>query len=495
MSPTRIMVVEDEFIVAKDLRSHLEKQGYEVTSLHGTGESALQAARGENPDLVLIDIVLAGELDGVQTAAELRRTMGIPVVFLTAYSDEETIKRAKATEPYAYLLKPFESRELGVAIELALYKARMEEKLKKSEALYRTLLQETREGIMVIQEGSAKFANQRMLALSGYSGEELALVPVEELIHPDDRDRVVSCFMNWNEGRMPSADLSFRAINRHGVTRWVETNQARIDWQGAPGLLIFFRDITERKQLEAQNMRIRKLQSLAIVAGGVAHDFNNILMGILGSSEMALEDLDPESPLYEEVKSIHGLANRAVEITRRMVEYTGKVLVTPQDVDLNQVLRGCEAIARAGLPPGALLELDLDPEQPQVEGNASQLQQVALALIANAAEALGQIPGGRVLVRTKSTSCDQAFLRSTYVYEDQEPGRYAMLEVVDNGSGIARGDRDRLFDPFFTTKFTGRGLGLATVMGVVRAMKGAIQLESEPGRGSCFRIYLPVVTE
>ena len=132
---------------------------------------------------------------------------------------------------------------------------------------------------------------------------------------------------------------------------------------------------------------------------------------------------------------------------------------------------------------------------PEVIGSASQLQQVALALISNAAESLEGKPDGKVLVRTKSIDCDQAFLQSTYIYEEQEPGGYVMLEVADNGSGIPESDRDRLFDPFFTTKLLGRGLGLATVLGIVRAMKGAIQVQSETGQGSSLRLYLPMAPD
>ena len=346
MSPTKIMVVEDEFAVANDLRSQLEKQGYQVTSLRATGEDALKAAPEERPDLVLMDIVLAGEFDGVETAEKLREAMGVPVVFLTAYSDQETIERAKAIQPLAYILKPFDDRELSVAIELAVYKARMEARLKKSEELHRTLMNNTNEGILVIQEGSVKFANHRMLALSGYSAEDLAVMPIRELIHPADRAMVQNLFNGWDENHPPAIMLSFRAVTAEGLTRWVETNQVRIDWQDNPALLLFFRDITERKQLETQMMRNQKLQSLAIAAGGAAHDYNNILMGILGNSEMILEELEPESHLREEMESIRNLANRAVELTKRIVEFTGKAWVDAQNVNLNQVLRESETIAR-----------------------------------------------------------------------------------------------------------------------------------------------------
>jgi two-component system cell cycle sensor histidine kinase/response regulator CckA len=492
VSPTKIMVVEDEFIVAKDLRTHLQNQGYQVTSLHSTGEDAIEAARRERPDLTLMDVVLAGSLDGVQTADILGREMGIPVVYLTAFSDDKTIQRAKATEPFAYLLKPFDARELGVAIELALYKARMQAELRQSEQRYRTMMENTHEGVSVIQDGTVKFCNQQLTDMSGYSAQELAEMPILAPVHPDDLELVKSRLREFEEGGTPDQTMIFRTITKGGRQRWVETNQARIDWMGAPALLVFVCDITDRKLLEDQMRRNQKLQSLGIVAGGVAHDYNNILMGILGSSEMVLEDLDEASPLRKEVYRIRDLANRAVELTRRMLDYTGKVWVTPQPVDLNQVIRDCETIARAALPRGAGLRLEMEHGLPMVEGNTSQLQQVVLALIANAGEALEDKKDGQVRVRTEATNCDQQFLDNTYICEDQEPGDYVMLEVADNGAGIPPADHEQLFDPFFTTKFMGRGLGLAAVMGIVRAMKGAIQLDSEPGRGSSFRLYLPV---
>jgi two-component system cell cycle sensor histidine kinase/response regulator CckA len=494
VSPARIMVVEDEFIVAKDLRVNLQNQGYVVTSLHSTGEQAIEAAREELPDLVLMDVVLAGRFDGVQTAEQLRQELEIPVVYLTAFSDHETIQRAKATEPFAYLLKPFDARELGVAIELALYKARMQTELKQSEERYRTLMENTHEGVLVLQDGVTKYCNNRMAEISGYTVAELIEKPVMDMVHPDDLEQIEARLQSFKDGESPDRTLAFRGIAADGSERWMESNQARITWQGFTALLVFVCDITERQQLETQMLRNQKLQSLGIVAGGVAHDYNNILMGILGSSEMVLEDMDESSTMREEIQRIRDLANRAVELTRRMLDYTGKVWVTPQELDLNQVIRDCETIARAAMPRGVELKLEFEPSLPMVEGNTSQLQQVVLALISNAGEAFEGKTEGRVTVRTQSTNCDHDFLKSTYICEDQEPGDYVMLEVADNGVGIPAADRDKLFDPFFTTKFLGRGLGLAAVLGIVRAMNGAIDLDSEPGRGTSFRLYMPLAS-
>jgi len=491
VSRNKIMVVEDEFIVARDLQSLLEGLNYEVTSLNSTGEEAVRAALAERPDLVLMDIVLAGKMDGVQAAEAIRAQTGIPVVFITAFADKETTGRAKITEPLAYILKPFERRELEVTIELALYKARMDAKLRESQERYRTLVENTHEGILVIQDGANRYCNEPMLAISGRTEDELARVALLDLVHPDDCDAVEKRLSPWLQGGSAERPDDFRLLTPEGLVRWVEVNLGHINWQGRPAVLVFVSDITERKRLEAQMLLSQKLQSLGIVAGGVAHDYNNIMMSIMGSCEMAMEDADKNSAVYVELEQIRELAERAVELTRKMLEFTGKTWLPAKDVDLNLIIREIETIAKAPLPPKSRLVLELAPALPFVLGDSLQLQQVVLSLVGNAAEALAAEATGRVTVRTKAARCDREFLQASYVYESQEPGDYVMLEVSDNGAGISPGDRDRLFDPFFTTKFPGRGLGLAAVLGIVRSMKGAIQLESEPGKGSSFRLYLP----
>jgi PAS domain S-box-containing protein len=492
MEPARVMVVEDEFIVARDLRLQLEGLGHEVTSLRASGEEALQALEEEAPDLVLMDIVLSGEMDGVETARRMREARPVPLIFLTAYADEETTGRAKITQPFGYLLKPFDPRELRVAIEVALYKARMDQALRESEERYRSLVDNAGQGILVMQDGRARLHNPKLEEMTGLDSGELAGEGLWEHIHPDDRQAAWECYRGWVEGDGRSAPTCFRLTTPQGQTRWLEGNTVGIAWEGRPAALTFLTDITRRRQMRQQMLRSQKMQSLGAVASGMAHDYNNILMGILGGCELAMDESPEGGPVRRDLERIYDLAQRAAGLTRRMLEYTGQSWVDPRSVDLAALVREVEPLLRAALPDRADLKLEAPAGLPAVQGEPSQLQQVVLNLVTNAGEALPEDQPGRVRVSVGVAGLDQPRLAATYLYEEQPPGDYLWLEVADTGAGIPADSRERLFDPFFTTKFLGRGLGLAAVLGIVRGMNGAVEVESQPGEGSVFRLFFPL---
>jgi len=494
MSQASIMVVEDEYIVANDLKNQLEELGYRVTSLRGSGEEALQAAEGERPDLVLMDIMLDGAMDGVQAAQLLRQRSGVPVIFLTAYADGEVVERAKRTEPYGYLLKPFDTRELGASIEMALYRATMEERLKESEERYRSVVENAGEAIVVFQKDRCAFFNPRLCEITGYQAEELEDMPFMDLVHPQDRQRVGDCYRVWLGRGAAANPTAFRFVTKFGEERWVETNTVRIPWAGEPAVLTFAEDITERRRLETRLLRGQKLESLGLVAAGLSHDYNNILMGVMSTCELAREQVENDSQLAQDLDRIYSLSQRAVELTRRMLEFTGKGWLEPVSVDLSQLVSDSASLIRGTLPAGAELLLHGGQGLPLVLGDASQLQRGLMALAANAGEALGD-QGGMVRVATALVTLDAARLEASYLYENQPPGEYVMLEVCDNGCGVSPEQRELLFDPFYSTKFLGRGLGLPAVLGIVRSMQGALEVESSPGQGACFRIFLPKAQE
>jgi PAS domain S-box-containing protein len=469
----------------------LEGLGHEVTSLRGSGEEAVAALPAEDPDLVLMDVVLAGKLDGVESARLMRQSRPVPVIFLTAYADDDTIGRAKVTQPFGYLLKPFDPRELRVAIEVALYKARMEQALRESEERYRSLVDNAGQGIVVVQDDRACLHNPKMEEITGLAGEDLQGPGLLELVHPEDRAMVEDCYQRWLRGQEVPGPTCFRFITAAGQTRWVETSTVTITWEGRPAALTFVTDVTRRKQLQQQMLRTQKMQSLGAVASGVAHDFNNILMGILGGCELAMDEADPAGQVHQDLGRIYDLASRAAQLTSRMLEYTGQAWTDTRSVDLAALVREVEPLLRSALPEGAELELEAPAGLPPVEGDPAQLQQVVLNLVTNAGEALPEQGPGRVRVALGAERLDRERLSATYLYEEQQPGRYLRLEVSDTGAGIPPEDRERLFDPFFTTKFLGRGLGLAAVLGIVRARAGAVEVESEPGAGSTFRLFLP----
>jgi PAS domain S-box-containing protein len=257
------------------------------------------------------------------------------------------------------------------------------------------------------------------------------------------------------------------------------------------------RDITERKQAEEDRMQLerqlqhaQKLESLGVLAGGIAHDFNNLLTSILGSAELALLDLDGRHPVRERLAVIRDASVRASELCRQMLAYSGKGSFVVEPVDLSALVDGMRELLRVSVARRAALTSELGADLPTVRADATQLRQILLNLVINASEALGEA-AGTVTIRTGVERCDRSVLRSGVLGEELSEGRYVWLEVLDTGCGMDEPTRARIFDPFFSTKFAGRGLGLASALGIVRSHRGTILVDSAPGRGSRFRVLLP----
>ena len=254
------------------------------------------------------------------------------------------------------------------------------------------------------------------------------------------------------------------------IVSWRASEQARIELE-----------VSEREKLESQLRETQKLESLGLLAGGVAHDFNNLLVGVLGNAALVLQDLPPDSPLRAHVQQIELAGQRAAGLTRQMLAYSGSGRLTMEPVELAPLVAEIAGLAAAGISKQASIVLDLDvDEHATVLGDAGQLSQVVLNLITNAAEAL---PGGvgSVTVSTGLKTTDQ--------------GSFVYLEVADTGCGMDEEARARMFEPFYTTKFTGRGLGLAAVDGIVRSHGGRIDVESVVDRGTTCRVLLPTIAQ
>ncbi|OFW59777.1 MAG: hypothetical protein A2133_10520 [Actinobacteria bacterium RBG_16_64_13] len=270
-----------------------------------------------------------------------------------------------------------------------------------------------------------------------------------------------------------------------------------VPW-GEGGFATIFEDITDRikaeeeqQQFERRMQQTQRLESLGVMAGGIAHDFNNILMAVLGHADLARTDLPPGSPVRENLEEIVHASRRAADLCRQMLAYSGHGQVSIEPLDLGELASELVQLLRTSIPKKVLLNLDLDRSSPLVNGDRGQLTQVVMNLVLNAAEAIGD-SSGVINVSTGVTECTQEYLRTTYLDEGLEEGQYVTLQVSDTGQGMDEDTRSRLFEPFYTTKFTGRGLGLSAVLGIVRRHKGAITVHSELGRGTVVRILLPV---
>ena len=252
------------------------------------------------------------------------------------------------------------------------------------------------------------------------------------------------------------------------------------------------RDITERRNLEAQRLHAQKLESLGVLAGGVAHDFNNLLTGILGNASLVMEDLSPANPNHRVLGECVRAAERAAQLTRQLLAYAGKGRFVTEPISISALVREISTLIQSSISRKVQIRLELAGDLPSIEADAGQLHQVIMNLIINGAEAIGGSVG-LVVCTTALQTVDEAYIR-TMGPEGKHivPGQYVMLEVHDNGCGMDERTLSRIFEPFFTTKFTGRGLGLAAVSGIIHGHKGAINVYSSPGKGSTFKVLFPV---
>jgi two-component system, cell cycle sensor histidine kinase and response regulator CckA len=252
--------------------------------------------------------------------------------------------------------------------------------------------------------------------------------------------------------------------------------------------------LEEREQLEAQIQHAQKLESLGVLAGGIAHDFNNLLMGVLGHADLAIANLSPEAAARPHVEEVKLAAQRLAELTNQMLAYSGKGTFVVEQLDLNNVVQEMGHLLSVSISKNAAIKYDLKPTLPEVEGDPSQIRQIVMNLITNASDAIGA-DSGIISIRSGVLDVDRDYLATTWLNEDLVEGGYVFLEVSDNGCGMDAQTVDRIFDPFFTTKRTGRGLGLAAVLGIARSHDGTIKVYSEPGKGTTFKVLLPAVEE
>ncbi len=298
------------------------------------------------------------------------------------------------------------------------------------------------------------------------------------------------------------SDCATRMVETEVLTSFgkqvaVEYIVSRFAVKDKPHLLVIGRDITVEKQLEAKNKKIeaqmlhvQKLESLGVLAGGIAHDFNNILLAILGNAELALMRLLPESPARNNLQQIEKAAQRAADLAQQMLAYSGKGQFAIERLDINSMITEMSQILEVSVSKKAAMRLTLADKPPLFEGDATQIRQIIMNLVINASDAIGN-ENGVITITTGSMHCDQDYLSKVWLYDKLEEGIYTYFEVADTGCGMDHETMAKIFDPFFTTKFTGRGLGMAAVLGIVRGHRGAITVYSELGKGSSFKVFLP----
>jgi signal transduction histidine kinase/CheY-like chemotaxis protein len=296
-------------------------------------------------------------------------------------------------------------------------------------------------------------------------------------------------------------EFPLRIKGRDGETQDLYVNYFCCPWRDSDGSLAGVMtlgvDVTEqvavKRAMQNTEERLRetaKLESLGVLAGGIAHDFNNLLVGIIGNASLALETLPAADPARDMIEGVVKAGERAALLTRQMLAYSGKGRFVIEPVDISDLVTEMLPLLKSSVPRTITLQTRLSATLPAIEADTAQLQQVFMNLVINAAEACGE-SSATVSISTAVQDVDDHHMRSTFGLAALQPGHYVSLEVTDTGEGMDEETRARIFDPFFTTKFTGRGLGLSAVLGIIRAHKGAIHVYSEPGQGSTFQVLLP----
>lgn len=347
---------------------------------------------------------------------------------------------------------------------------------------------------IVGREGDRLYVNDTFCQFHNRSREELFQSKVWESIPSLNRERYQAL---WDEiKRRQTLTYDIEIVSKTGETKPLEVNASYINFGGREAVCTISRDITARRAAELEKKRIQqqlqetqKLESLGVLAGGIAHDFNNLLTGVLGNASLARDRLGEGSDLHEPLRQIERAAMRAAELCQQMLAYAGKGRFVVEPINLSALVEDMAKLLDLSVARRAHLELRLAPNLPAVMADATQLRQIVMNLVLNAAEAMNQVKG-QITVVTGRMQVDHKFLRSARVAAELAEGEGVFLEVSDNGSGMDRQTLERIFEPFFTTKFTGRGLGLAAVLGIVRSHRGALQVTSETGRGTSFKLVL-----
>lgn len=514
MDKSRIMVVEDEGIVAHDIARQLMDSGYDVIAIVYSGETAVVKAGEVHPDLVVMDIVLSGKMDGIEAAEIIRSRWDIPVIFLTAYADQKLLERAKRIYPLGYILKPFKCNELKVTVEMALYiskadreRRKVEEALRQSEVRFDQLATQSRTIAWEVDgQGLYTFVSNVSQLVLGYHPDELVGKKHFYDLHPEEgREAFKKAAFEIFERKEFIQSLVNPIQTKDNVLVWVSTNGFPL--LSADGILQGYRgsdtDITERKQAEEEKRileerlhRAEKMESLGILAGGVAHDLNNVLGVVVGYSEMILDQVDKSSPLRRGLENIMSGGLKAAAIVEDLLTLAIRGVQGRSILNLNKIIADCQKSPEfANLSnhhPSVKIKIDLETDLPNTSGSSVHLGKTFYNLISNASEAMPK--GGIVTIKTTNQYLDKPIQG----YDQIREGDYVVLAVSDTGEGIPEADLKRIFEPFYTKKIMGRsgtGLGLAVVWGTVKDHNGYINVHSEEGKGSTFTLYFPMTRE
>jgi PAS domain S-box-containing protein len=513
----KVLIIDDELVDREIFKEYLEagQPGAFSYAEAATGREGLRVLESFQPDCVLLDFQLP-DLDGLKMIRLLhdgREFLPCAVVMLTGIGNERIAVEAMKLGVMDYLAKgPASSQALSRTVASAVQRYRLQQEVSAQrralerhngelEAI-RTELFDEKERYRLLTEsipqlvwtadsdGCILYGNQRLWTFYGETDARPGRL--ENLIHHEDRALLRRY---WRESTPSSGAFEcelrlYRAEDQ--TSRWhlMRTVPIRTAEGGPVHWFGTFTDIEDQRRAEEAVRTRHKLDSIGLLAGGIAHDFNNLLVGIMGGASFAVDSLDPQHPAYPILELVLRSSERAAHLTQQLLAYAGKVEIVLEPADISRVTRDACELARGSVPNNIRLIVETADSIPLIRTSTAQMQQVIVNLLMNAVEAIGD-GQGTVAVMTSVQKIHPGNMPSNVLGYDLPPGQCVAVEVSDSGVGMEPQMLSRIFDPFFTTKFTGRGLGLAAVQGIVRSLGGGIEVTSVTGVGSTFRVLLP----
>jgi PAS domain S-box-containing protein len=470
-----------------DTHRVFSKEGIQYSFCLGQG-AAGQAVVQKKPVLVEdVDKSCHFALDG-KTQIKLGSVLAIPMII-----EDQPLGVLNLSHPDKYV---FEANDINLFnilanfIALSVHNSLNHEKLKYSEQKYRALAENSNDGIAIIQDGLHVYANPAYQKITGYQFADGDRIPFTTLLDGSDPANEADTIQNLLQGKGANQQLKLCVLDSKQRRVELEINSSVITYNGKDATIISARDLTPRRELERQLHHAQKMEAIGTLAGGIAHDFKNILQSIMGFSELLLLEKEEADPDCHKLRRILQSVERADQLTYQLLAFSRKIESVFQQVELNQVVERMVGLLRSTLPKMIDIDLQLGSHLEKVSADPAQIEQVLMNLCINARDAMPD--GGRLAVTTANVVLGEQQCR---VHPAAEPGMYVRLTVSDTGSGMDAGTLERIFEPFFTTKDVGKGtgLGLAIVYGIVQNHGGFISCASVPGQGTRFDLHFPAV--
>ena len=499
-----ILIVDDQPNNLKILASILEQHGYKVRPAL-SGELALTAVRESFPGIILLDILMPG-MDGFEVCKQLKadeKTRHIPIIFISALEDISHKMKAFAAGGVDYITKPFEEEEVLARTEIHLKLRRMElslienniqlqqeiterkeveKALRDSEEKYRSMMEAMNDPAYICSpDFHVEYMNPAMVKRAG---RDAVGEPCHKVIHELD-DKCPWCVHD----KMQQGENGVSEIVSPKDNRTYNVSRSPIHHlNGSISQMAIYRDVTEQKNMEQKLQQATKMEAIATLAGGVAHEFNNALMGVMGNLELFRMDLPADERTDKYFEAMNESGHRMSRLTDQLLAYAQGGQYEPRNLKLDDFTIETLPILQHDLRPEIRVETHFPKDISYIRADHAQMQMVLTAILANANEAIED--EGLIKITAGNKDIDEDSIEQ---HPGLKPGPYVYLNIEDDGGGMDEETKNGIFEPFFTTKFQGRGMGMAAVYGIVKSHDGAITVDSEPGKGTVVSIYLPAI--